>query len=420
MGLEQLYLCPRAIRKHRSGFLGQFTDGFSDSLLERGFRPNTIRRHLSNISHFNLWLDRHRDITSYVLCTQDTFHFLNFYSAHAQPRGPLDKHIASLTGSLNRLIHYLCSIGHINEQTMSPLYQPLLDDYLQWLETHQSAAAGTIEVRAGSITRFLQWLGPDATCERCSKLDAERVERFFLDFANTQGYASRRSMQAALRTFFRFCLQQGYIQQSLDLAVPKLRRYKLGAVAQGLNEKQSLTLLGCIDRDRPAGRRDYAICQLLYHYGIRGGQVRALRLDDIDWNGNQILFRALKHGKDTLLPLVHEVGASLLDYLQNARPCCSDPQVFLTLRAPFHALNSSSALSHIIACYIQAAGIEVKTKGSHLFRHGFATRMLAQERSLKSIADVLGHRHLGSTLIYTKVDFEHLKQVALPWPGARS
>ena len=48
-------------------------------------------------------------------------------------------------------------------------------------------------------------------------------------------------------------------------------------------------------------------------------------------------------------------------------------------------------------------------QGTHVFRHGFATRMLAQGHSLKAIADVLGHRHLGSTFIYTKVDFEHLK-----------
>ena len=43
--------------------------------------------------------------------------------------------------------------------------------------------------------------------------------------------------------------------------------------------------------------------------------------------------------------------------------------------------------------------------------------MLAQGHLLKAIADVLGHVYLGSALIYTKVDFEHLKQLALPWPG---
>jgi integrase len=148
-------------------------------------------------------------------------------------------------------------------------------------------------------------------------------------------------------------------------------------VARGLSDEQALKLLQCIDRCSPAGRRDYAICQLLYTYGVRGGQVRALRLEDIDWAGNRILFRALKHGKDSLLPLTREVGEGLLDYLQNTRPCCQDPHLFLTLRAPYRALKRSSVLSNRIEHYLRAANIEIARKGAHAFRHGFATRMLA-------------------------------------------
>lgn len=56
------------------------------------------------------------------------------------------------------------------------------------------------------------------------------------------------------------------------------------------------------------------------------------------------------------------------------------------------------------------------SKGSHAFRHGFATRMVNKGHSLKEVADVLGHRHLSTTFIYTKVDFNALQQVALDWP----
>ena len=224
-------------------------------------------------------------------------------------------------------------------------------------------------------------------------------------------------MQAALRTFLRFCLQQGYIQQPLDQAVPRLRSYKLSTVARGLSDEQALKLLQRIDRRGHAGRRDYAICQLLYTYGVRGGQVRAPRLEDVDWARNQILFRAMKHGKDALLPLTQAVGGSLLDYLQNTRPGCQNAHLFLTLRAPYRALQSSSVLSNMIDHHLQAANIQVECKGAHAFRHGFASRMLAQGHSLKAIADVLGHRHLSSTFIYTKVDFGYLQIVALPWSG---
>lgn len=172
----------------------------------------------------------------------------------------------------------------------------------------------------------------------------------------------------------------------------------------------------CINRNSHVGRRDYAIVLLLYTYGVRGGQVRALRLEDINWEQNQILFKALKNGKDSRLPLTLEVGESLLDYLQKSRPSYSYTHVFLTSRAPYHPLPHPISLSAIVGRYIRAAGIEIPNKGAHAFRHCFATRMLDKGHSLKEIADVLGHRHLGTTFIYTKVEFHALRQVALEWP----
>lgn len=176
-------------------------------------------------------------------------------------------------------------------------------------------------------------------------------------------------------------------------------------------------VLASVDRTSSDGRRDYAILTLLQTYGVRGGQVRALRLEDINWSENQILFRAAKGGKDSLLPLTTEVGESLLAYLQNARPPSAEPEVFLTSRAPYRPLRQSSSLSEIVRRRIRAVGLEVPSKGAHASRHGFATRMVADGHPFKAVADVLGHRYLSTTFIYTKVDFNALSQVALEWPG---
>jgi site-specific recombinase XerD len=318
--------------------------------------------------------------------------------------------------SINRFVEYLRVSGLFDPSADIPIYQPLRDAYLHWMRERQHAAAGTIELRSHSISQFLQWLGPKATPQGCAELTAETIERFFLPYAQKMGRSARRSMQAALRTFLRFCLSQGYLQRPLDRAVPTLRTYKLATVPRGLTDEQALKVLRSIDRNTNVGRRDYAIFKLLYTYGVRGGQVRALRHEDINWAHNQILFRASKHGKQSLLPLTVEVGESLLEYLKNARPHSSDPHVFLTSRAPYHALLDSNSLSAIVERHLRKAGIEVVSKGAHAFRHGFATRMLQAGHSLKAIADVLGHRHLGTTFLYTKVDFSSLKEVALSWP----
>ena len=223
-------------------------------------------------------------------------------------------------------------------------------------------------------------------------------------------------MQSALRTFFRFAVHEGYLRQPLDRAVPTLRTYKLATVPRGISEQQAQEVLRGIERDTEVGRRDYAILQLLSTYGVRGGQVRALRLQELDWANDQILFKATKHGKDIRVPMTLEVGEALLNYLRNGRPACSCPEVFLTSRAPYQCFPHSNTLSAIVQRRLRAAGIDLPSAGAHAFRHGFATRMLRQGHALKAIADVLGHRHLSTTFLYTKVDFNALKQVALEWP----
>ena len=416
MALELVFECPRTLKKLRSGPLGKLLDGFCDWLLEHGFARYTVRKHLSNVSHLNEYLGARNGASWQTLSSEDVNGFLREYPLRARNRGPLDHHLSYVQFSISRFIEYLRSSGLFEPSAKTATYQPLRDAYLRWMRAHQHAAAGTIELRSHSIGQFLQWLGPQATPQGCLELTPKTVERFFLPYAQKMGHSARRSMQAALRTFLRFCLHQGYVQQPLQRAVPTLRTYKLATVPRGLTDEQALKVLQGIHRNSNVGRRDYAICQLLYTYGVRSGQVRALGLQDIDWADNQILFRASKHGKDSLLPLTAEVGESLLDYLKSARPACQDPHVFLTSRAPYHALVHSSSLSAIVEGHLRAAGIEVTSKGAHAFRHCFATRMLQEGHSLKAVADVLGHRHLGTTFIYTKVDFNSLKQVTLQWP----
>ena len=416
MALEQVLECPVTLRKLRSGPGGTLLERFCKWLLDNGFGRSTIRGHLSNLSHLNDYLGSPKAPMRQSVTAQDVAGFFEAYPARCRNRGPLENHLRCVRYSVNRFTEYLRQQGCFVALSAATVYQPLLDSYLQWMDRYQHAAAGTLEVRAASLTRFLQWLGPDATPQGLAELNCEKVEQFFLDYAQGTGRAARRSMQSALRTFFRFCLHQGFIQQPLDRAVPTLRTYKLATVPRGLEDQQAQRVLQAVNRNTPVGCRDYAILQLLYTYGVRGGQVRALRLEEIDWAQNEILFKASKRGKDIRLPLTAQVGESLLDYLRNSRPACPCPEVFLTCRAPYHPLPSSNTLSAIVDRRLRAAGIDVPSKGAHAFRHGFGARMVRQGHSLKAIADVLGHRHLSTTFLYAKVDFNALKQVALPWP----
>ncbi len=416
MGLERVFVASWTLRKLRSAPLGVLLDDFCEWLWKRGFGRHSIRSHLGNVSHLNAWLGERGRQWSGCLSRKDIEGFWRAYPSRSRNRVPLEEHLKPIRHSVNRFVEFLREKGHFDLAASTPLYCPLLEEYLAWMRDRQHASDGTLEVRRGSIKRFLEALDTEATPEGLSKLTADDVETFFVERARTMGHAARRSLQAALRTFLRFCLHQAYIQQRLDRAVPTLRTYKLAGVPRALRETQAQVVLESVDRSTTVGRRDYAILRLLYTYGVRGGQVRLLQLNDVRWTEDQILFRAAKKGKDCLLPLTAEVGESLLDYLQHGRPRCSFPQVFLTCRAPYRPLPASSSLSQIVRRCICAAGVDLPSRGAHVFRHAFATRMVAEGHPFKAVADMLGHRHLSTTFIYTKVDFNALSQVALPWP----
>jgi integrase/recombinase XerD len=416
MGVEQVFDASWTLRDLRKAPLGSLLDAHCDWLLDHGFSWYTVRGHLGRLLHLNRWLAESGWGGEEKLSRNEVEGFLAVYPGRCRHRGVQEAHLKPMRHSLSRFVEFLRHRDLFDPLAETPVYQPVLDEYLRWLRDHQHAAAGTLELRELSVARFLASLGKDATIDGLAGLDAQCVESFFVKYSEERGRAARRSMQAALRTFLRFCFHEGHIRQHLDHAVPTLRTYKLARLPRGLTEAQARRLLESVERNTDVGRRDFAILTLLYTYGVRGGQIRALCLDDIHWSQDRILFRATKGGKDSLLPLTADAGESLLAYLRKGRPDSAFREVFLTCRAPYRPFRKSSSLTEIIRHRILALGLEVPSKGSHVFRHAFATRMVADGHPFKAVADVLGHRYLSTTFIYTKVDFNALSQVPLEWP----
>ncbi len=417
MALEQVFFDPRTLKRYREGPLASKLDSFCEWLSKHGFARSTIRRHISNVSHFSCYLEGHKPTNPIAFNSDHIRRFITEHLPRCKHGRPGRKHYYRVLFSIHRFIEYLNEDDQVDSpHYRSAPYHALLDEYCKWLKDYHNSAPGTLMLRRHYLVQFLDWLGPTSVIQQPLVLSPDQIETFFLNYSQSHGRSARRSMQATLRTFFRFCFSQGYSLQDFAVIVPTLRTYKLDKIPRGINEEDAQRLLSSINRNNDMDRRDYAIIQLLYTYGIRGGQLRALHLNDIDWAQSQIHFAALKHGKDIVQPLTDTVGEGLLNYLQHARPESSYPEVFLTSRAPHRPLRYSTTLSEIIARRMRAAGIPAPTFGAQAFRHRFASRMLEQGHSLKSIADMIGHRCIQTTFIYTKVDFQALNQVALDWP----
>lgn len=103
--------------------------------------------------------------------------------------------------------------------------------------------------------------------------------------------------------------------------------------------------------------------------------------------------------------------------MRHGRPRSTSRRVFLRSKAPIRGFLSQCAIGSIIRHRLQRAGIQAPTTGAHQFRHALATQMLRHGASLAEIGEILRHRSPQTTTIYTKVDLQALRTLALPWPG---
>jgi integrase/recombinase XerD len=215
-----------------------------------------------------------------------------------------------------------------------------------------------------------------------------------------------------LRVFLRYAHREGLVRADLWKTVEWPQAYRLSTIPRSISWDDVNRVLAAVDRRSPCGKRDYAILVLLSTYGLRGREVAALTLDDIDWKRERLAIPERKAGHSTAFPLSASVGEALVDYLQHGRPDTTDRHVFFRAMAPLRPIGTA-AVSACARRYLLRAGIEVPRPGSHTLRHSVVHRLVGADFSLKTIGDFVGHRSAKSTEIYAKVAVESLREVAL-------
>jgi site-specific recombinase XerD len=253
---------------------------------------------------------------------------------------------------------------------------------------------------------------------RLERLQPHDLHCFILREAQRVSRRRTKLTITALRSFLRFLLQRGTIKSDLAAGLPGIANWRLSDLPKWIPPEQVKLLLDCCDRSAPAGQRDYAILLLLARLGLRGGEVRALTLDDLDWERGEIVV----HGKSQRLerlPLPKDVGQAVANYLRHVRPVCSTRSLFVRLQAPRRGLGNS-AICCLVDRALVRAGLNPDFRGAHLFRHSLATKMLRGGATLGEIGQLLRHAQPTTTQIYAKVDIEALRGIALPWMAGSS
>ena len=270
----------------------------------------------------------------------------------------------------------------------------------------------TIETRTEDICNFLTY-AKNKEFTNINDLDREFLDEYLSVRSSEAPVAIRRSL-SSVRCFLRSMFSNGIIQSDMSLFIPTGSRYPVKPVQKLWTSEEVTDLLGSVDRSDSIGKRDYAIMLLVIRYGIRAGDIRSLKLSDINWESMVIQFRQNKTSVTNVLPILDDIGWALADWITNARPKqATTNHVFTRLTAPYNGMASIGSIfkRHMVNAGI--SGIGCGKAGPHSLRHALASGMLAGQVPLPVISSVLGHSSSASTIVYLHSDVEGLRQCAL-------
>jgi site-specific recombinase XerD len=260
------------------------------------------------------------------------------------------------------------------------------------------------------IQSFFQWLKQQEVPLRQVTLAV--VDGFMRHLSSKP--LSRVSLATAakiLRRFAHYAYEQGWWPRDWAPAILSPRLFRQEDLPLGPAWTDVRRLIVANDGTTLLQLRNRAILLLLAVYGLRSGEIRGLRLEDIDWTRRILLVRRSKTARVQEHPLTPATGQAIQRYLRKARPQCARKELFLTCHAPFRRL-SAGALYHLTSSLLQRLGVASPKRGPHALRHANATYLLNSGFSLKAVGDHLGHRNLSTTRVYAKVDLVGLRAVA--------
>lgn len=275
--------------------------------------------------------------------------------------------------------------------------------FLNYLRIERNASENTLLAYGSDLAELKDFLGA-RKAEDISRLD---LRRFLAEQKRKKASRSTVARKlAAIRSFYKFLFREGHVKSDPADSVftPKLVKH----LPEYLVESEIDALLNAPDASSFLGSRDKAILETLYSTGMRASELVGLNEEDIDLVSGSVKVRG--KGRRERLALLGKPAQKALNEYMNAcreRLVTDKGAVFLTKSG---RRISDRTLRRIVAKYIKQCAIG-KNVSVHSVRHSFATHLLNNGADLRSVQELLGHKNLSTTQIYTHLGADRIKRI---------
>jgi integrase/recombinase XerC len=296
-------------------------------------------------------------------------------------------------------------------------FEILINGFLSYLKTGKSFSSHTVISYKNDLTDFFHYLNGKRKQKQIPPSKIRRNDlRDFLVHLKQKGLDNKSIARkaSALRSFFKFLLREGRIKSdpSSYLLTPKLRKILPEVLTKeemkALFDQSELKESSFSEGKRLRAFRDLAILEILYSTGMRLNELAQLDVSSFDFNGETV--RVMGKGKkERVIPVGRKALAALRNYLSERKrlSVLEDEAVFINR---FKKRLSPRSISRVVKKYLSKV-TEKKRVSPHVIRHSFATHLLDEGADLLAVKELLGHKKLSTTQIYTHVTMDRLKKV---------
>jgi integrase/recombinase XerC len=300
-------------------------------------------------------------------------------------------------------------VATVQMTTVGPLVSIAFDRFLRYLKIERNASDLTIKSYSEDLASFQDYL-----VDRVGAVDdldtlTITILRGFVSYLHECNYAKTTIARrlACLRTLFRFCCREQLVQHNPAKA---LRTPRAGRkLPHFLTAEQIVTLIESPPLNEDLGLRDRAMLETLYSAGLRVAEL--VGLDIGDWNRDADVIRVLGKGrKERIAPIGRHAAKALQHWLEvrsvspKAKPAHQNA-LFLNKNG---TRITTRSIGRMLEKYLLLTGLESITT-PHTLRHTFATHLLDGGADLRSVQELLGHKSLTTTQIYTHVSTKRMR-----------
>ena len=278
-----------------------------------------------------------------------------------------------------------------------------IDRFLRFLAAERGASPLTLKSYREDLRQLEEFLR-SAGCR--SPADASSVIlRRFASGLHAAGYAASSVARklACTRSFFAFGQREGWVPANPAKPLRSPRRPR--KLPKFLTGEEIARLLAAPQERRPGGLRDRAILELMYSSGVRVRELVSLDDSDLDLRGGTVRVRG--KGRRERLGIVGSHARAALSAWLAARPRLTTARSGPRTQQPlftnrFGGRLSVRGVARLLEKHLAVAGLS-RRASPHTLRHSFATHLLDAGADIRSVQELLGHKSLVTTQIYTPV-----------------